>query len=153
MILRTEKLCFSDMLIKERYGLSLEEALFLGFIGMLGIQLIVEGVSCIVELESFLWVDLFVVELEYVIFEPGMNLNICLKIDRGLHSTQTLTNMSLVKISSICILWCRVEALKEADTWSLGSWVLNIFRKIILILMLMLMLAIRSAEKWLVNSS
>ena len=74
MILHTVELCFFDMLIKERYGLSLEEALFLGFIGMLGIQLIVEGVSCIVELESFLWVDLFVVELEYVILESSMNV-------------------------------------------------------------------------------
>ena len=74
MILHTEELSFFDMLIKERYGLSLEEALFLGFIGMLGIQLIVEGVSCIVELERFLWVDLFVVELEYVILESSMNV-------------------------------------------------------------------------------
>ena len=151
MILHTEELGFFDMFVKERDGVSLEETLFLGLVGMLGVQLVVEGISLFVELKSFLWVDLFVVELEYVILESGMNVYVCLKIDRGLHSTQTLTWMSLVKIGSIFILWSLFEALKEANTWSLGSWVLVRFRIIILIVMLMLVLAIRCAEKWLAN--
>ena len=149
MILHTKEFGFWNMLVKERDGTCLKKALFLGFFGMLGVQLKAESISLLVKLKALLWVDLLVIELEYVIFEFGVNVYLSVKINRSLHSTQTFAWMSIVKVSSVLILRCPIKALEEADTWSLGSWVLDGFRIIILEVMLMLMLTVRCTEKWL----
>jgi len=54
-----------------------------------------------------------------------MNFFLGLQIDWGLLGTKSFAWMGIVKIGSVTILRGSIEAFKEADTWSLSSWVFS----------------------------
>lgn len=152
MILHAVKFCLADVLIEQRYGLCLQEALLLLLIRLIGVQLEKEGVSLLVEFQRFLGVNLLVVEFESVIFEIGGNLHLSFEIDRSLLGTKSLALRGIIKVEGVGVLWGLVQALKKANTWSLSSWVLDPLRIIVLEGMPMLVLTVWSTEQWFWNS-
>jgi len=51
VILHSVKLCLGNVLIKQRNGLGLKETLFGGLISMLGVELVEEGITLLIELQ------------------------------------------------------------------------------------------------------
>ena len=83
MILHSIKICFRDMLIEERNCFGAEPTLLLGFWETMLVELEVVAVCWFVEFHGIvlIYLDFFVIELEYVISEISFDLNLGWKID------------------------------------------------------------------------
>ena len=125
MILQTVEFGLWNVLVEERDGLGLHEALFGGLVSVLGVKLVEEGVSLLVELGGGLRVDVLVVEVEDVISKTCVNLHLGFEIDWSLLGSKSLAWVSVVEIGGVGVLWGIVKSLEEADSRSLSSWVLS----------------------------
>lgn len=149
MILQSVEGGLWNVLVEERDGLGLKEALF----GGLTAELVEEGVSLLVELEGGFRVDVLVVEVEYVISKTCVNLHLGLEIDWSLLGSKSLAYVSVIEVGGVGVLRGGVKSLEEADSWSLGSWVLSglgvVILEVVSVNFANWVLAVRGAEKWL----
>jgi len=119
---------------------------------LIGVELIEEAISLLVEFKRFFGINLFVIKLKYVIFETSVNFHLSLQIDWSLLGSKSLALRCIIKVQGVSILWSLVQTFKETDSWSLSSWVLDSLGIVVLEGVSMIVLAIWSTEQWFWNS-
>lgn len=145
MILHTVKSSLTDVLIEQLNGFGGQPTLLLLLWEIVVVQLEVVAVSSLIELDRLISVDtnFLVIESENIISEIILDGDGSGQIDWRLGQSKLSDQLWAI----VGLQFLTLETLQEGDTWSLSSWIREVFRKVILIIVMMSVLAIWSTEE------
>jgi len=145
MILHTVKSSLTDVLIEQLNGFGGQPTLLLLLWEIVVVQLEVVAVSSLIELDRLISVDtnFLVIESENIISEISLDGDGSGQIDWRLGQSKLSDQLWAI----VGLQFLTLETLQEGDTWSLSSWIREVFRKVILIIVMMSVLAIWSTEE------
>lgn len=145
MILHTVKSSLTDVLIEQLNGFGGQPTLLLLLWEIVVVQLEVVAVSSLIELDRLISVDtnFLVIESENIISEIILDGDGSGQIDWRLGQSKLSDQLWAI----VGLQFLTLETLQEGDTWSLSSWVREVFGKVILIIVMMSVLAIWSTEE------
>lgn len=145
MILHTVKSSLTDVLIEQLNGFGGQPTLLLLLWEIVVVQLEVVAVSSLIELDRLISVDtnFLVIESENIISEIILDGDGSGQIDWRLGQSKLSDQLWAI----VGLQFLTLETLQEGDTWSLSSWIREVFGKVILIIVVMSVLAIWSTEE------
>ena len=145
MILHTVKSSLTDVLIEQLNGFGGQPTLLLLLWEIVVVQLEVVAVSSLIELDRLISVDtnFLVIESENIISEIILDGDGSGQIDWRLGQSKLSDQLWAI----VGLQFLTLETLQEGDTWSLSSWIREVFGKVILIIVMMSVLAIWSTEE------